>query len=117
MSFLFLDVSLKLIYISFLVRANCLGLQGLDWVSWTFQYEYRQHREDFSVWRIGGQIKGFEILSKSILPSCYFCFLRFLVLKNEVHNPKIWQATEKMSSCCLLSALIFQFYWNSYRFL
>lgn len=63
--------------------------------------------ERLSVWRIGGQIEGFEIPCKSTLSSCYFCFLRFLLLKHDVHNPKIWQATEKMSSCCLPTALIF----------
>lgn len=48
MSFLFLDVSLKLIYSSFAVKANCLGLQGLDWVLLTFQNVPRQRREAFS---------------------------------------------------------------------
>lgn len=48
MSFLFLDVSLKLIYKSFQVRANSLRLQGLDWVFWTFQNVHRQGREAFS---------------------------------------------------------------------
>lgn len=49
MSFLFLDVSLKLIYRRFPVRENRLRLQGLDWVLWTFQNVHRQLRDAFSV--------------------------------------------------------------------
>lgn len=44
----FLNVSLKLIYSGSVSRANCLVIQGLNWMLWSFQYVHRQLKEAFS---------------------------------------------------------------------